>query len=194
MLKSNSNVMLLAATLAGPCLGQASTPYPTSYCASELAAVQSSMPKATGALEASLKSAAGTNVMITDICSFASALPSSLQQPFSSHVSDILSWVSVSSSALDAFQIACNTGSPAEKSAITSAINQAGYATGEPVCSLAAFLSGGNGKSNGTITTSSATTPTSTPSSVPTAAAPRNTGVYIGAAGVAGMVGVVALL
>ncbi|KAI8628840.1 hypothetical protein F5Y19DRAFT_435063 [Xylariaceae sp. FL1651] len=186
----HTKVLLSVAAFAGAALAQNSSHDAT--CKSAILSLMEEMPQATGELGASLTSYA-SGAPITDVCAFSKQLPSSLQGDFSSHVASIISFVSASSSAIDAVITECNTGGPAAIAAFTSYVNAVGTHTG-PLCTMTSAPSSGNGTTNGTASVTSAPTPSSNVSSIPTAAAPRHTGLFAGAAGVIGVLGAVALL
>jgi hypothetical protein len=150
------------------------------------------MPQATGELGASITSYA-SGAPITDVCAFYSEIPSSLQGDFSSHVASIISFVNASSSAIDAVITECNTGGPAEIAAFTSYVNAVGTHTG-PLCEMTSAPSSGNDTTNGTVSLMPTPTPSSGTSPIPTAAAPRYTSLFAGAAGVITVLCTVALL
>ncbi|KAI8629429.1 hypothetical protein F5Y19DRAFT_81593 [Xylariaceae sp. FL1651] len=204
----NTKVLLSVAALTGASLAQSSD---DAACTNSYASLALGLPTPASGLASAITSYANeviqtasvtdTNplVAITEVCDFASQLPSSLQSDFSSYVTAVRSYASASSSAIDAVITNClATGS--EGAAYASFINSLATQTG-PLCQITSAPSGGNG------TVSMTLTPTPTPSntnsspggsaattSPSTAAAAGPTGVFAGAAAAAGLLGAVALL
>ncbi|KAI0408937.1 hypothetical protein F4802DRAFT_305040 [Xylaria palmicola] len=177
---------------------------------------------ASGAVQTATESGGGSGggggganplAIATQVCSFSSQLPESLQSEFDAYVTSVRSYVSASTSAIDAVITDC-VATGAEGDAYTSLVNSFATETG-PLCGAAATTTGGN---NGTATatttgtggaggvgtgTSGATTTTAAgtteggggaTTSIPTAAAAVPTAVFGGVVAAAGFLGAVALL
>ncbi|KAI0206269.1 hypothetical protein F4808DRAFT_112841 [Astrocystis sublimbata] len=125
----------------------------------------------------------------TQVCDFSSGLPSSLQSDFDAYVTKVISYVSASSSEIDAVVTNClATGKEGE--AYTSVINSFAAHTG-PLCDA----SGGPATGTTPAPTGSATDANGEPTSSPSqGAAALPTAVYGGVAAAAGLLGVVAML
>ncbi|KAI3331990.1 hypothetical protein HD806DRAFT_478973 [Xylariaceae sp. AK1471] len=215
----NPKVLLSMAALTGASLAQSSSSAGDAECtrsylslvkglptpASELASAITSY--ATGVAQSG--SATDTNPLayVTDVCSFESQLPSSLQSDFSSYVTQVISYVSASSSQIDAVITNC-VATGLEGAAYTSLVNSLATHTG-PLCAVTGAPNGttsgitsGTGISNSPTptptgsSTNVASSPTSSGSSasVSTDAAAKPTGIFAAAAAAAGLLGAVALL
>ncbi|RWA14587.1 hypothetical protein EKO27_g504 [Xylaria grammica] len=145
--------------------------------------------------------------LVTQVCDFSSNLPTSLQSDFDAYATSVISYLSASSSEIDAVITNCvATGS--EGASYTSFVNSLATHTGA--------LCQATGSSNGTITSSSTATSTGAggagdtgsvttggggtatnggaSTSIPTGAAAQPTALYGGAAAAAGFLGAVMLL
>ncbi|KAI1157556.1 hypothetical protein F5B18DRAFT_164389 [Nemania serpens] len=135
---------------------------------------------------------------LEQLCSVAAELPPSLLPDFQTWGSRILSYGRDHISVYDALITSCiSTGEAG--AAVTSYINSILTNT-DGICQPTAAPSGGGG-GRGPISTTPAPTatginsnPSDTATSVATAAAPRATGVLIGAAAMGGLVGVAVML
>ncbi|RYC65972.1 hypothetical protein CHU98_g239 [Xylaria longipes] len=129
----------------------------------------------------------------SQLCSLATALPSSLLPEFQTLASELLSFGRVHSSEFIAYVTDC---APEDQVASeTSYLNYVFTATGN-ICQETATPAPG-GASNGTYPTPTPTAtsaPNSSTTLIPTAAAARPTGALLGAAAAGGVLGVAALL
>ncbi|KAI3325822.1 hypothetical protein HD806DRAFT_458032 [Xylariaceae sp. AK1471] len=210
----NAKVLLSVAALVGVSRAQMYTdPVCNSSYEALLAAAPTPPPALISALGSSPESAALFNPDILgdpmgfteELCSIAAELPASVLSDFGAWGSSLLSYASVEISSYDAFITQCVTTGEAAAS-LTSFINSIATATNGPLCPQITSAPGSGGASNSTITITSTPTaaPTntypagsssgSTSSSIPTAAAARPTGVFAGAAAMAGLLGAAALL
>ncbi|GAP84922.1 hypothetical protein SAMD00023353_0802460 [Rosellinia necatrix] len=154
----------------------------------------------------SLASASGTSAIngadplavVTQVCDFSSGLPTSLQSDFDAYVTQVISYVSASSSAIDAVITNCVvTG--AEGATYASLVNSFAAQTG-PLCQ--ATGAPGGGSNNGSTTIGGGGSPTPTTSgegSGQTSPPPTNAGAHPAvfggaAAAAAGLLGAAILL
>jgi hypothetical protein len=224
--------VLSIAALLGTSLAQSSSDSAgNAECTSSYASILAEAPTPDGQLASAITSyassligggngdvTAATNVptptnpldIVTQVCSFASQLPASLQGDFSSYANHVISYVSAQSSNLDAVITNCvATGTASDQAAAyTSFVNSIATHTG-PLCAAptvgsnstttttatynspypTTFTTGGGGP----VTTETGTIPTTT-TAVPTGAAAAPTGMLANAAAVAGLLGAIALL
>ncbi|TGJ78593.1 hypothetical protein E0Z10_g10167, partial [Xylaria hypoxylon] len=163
----NKNVLLAVAALTATSLAQSSSsssddPACTQSYVSLLAGaptpgseLASAITSYASAEQQSLSSEAAANPLglVTQVCDFSSGLPSSLQSEFDSYATSVISYLSASSSEIDAVITNCvATGS--EGDAYTSYVNSFATHTG-PLCSA-------TGSSTGIITPSSTPTASET--------------------------------
>ncbi|KAI0861958.1 hypothetical protein F4860DRAFT_152900 [Xylaria cubensis] len=220
----NSKALLSAALLTGASVAQSSSESSDAQCTQSYVSLLAGAPTPDGQLASAITSyasgiaqsatatdAANPLAIATQVCAFSSNLPSSLQSDFDAYVTEVISYVSASSSAIDAVITNC-VATGAEGAAYTSVINSFAAQTG-PLCAAATGTTTGSyiatgtgtpsGVANGTTTFVTGTpTPSSTgvngggasSSSVPTGAAAMPTAVLGGAAAAAGLLGVIALL
>ncbi|KAI0196136.1 hypothetical protein EV127DRAFT_418440 [Xylaria flabelliformis] len=218
----NSKALLSAALLTGASVAQSSSESSDAQCTQSYVSLLAGAPTPDGQLASAITSYASGIVqsataianpvaIATQVCQFSSNLPSSLQSDFDAYVTQVISYVSASSSAIDAVITNC-VATGAEGAAYTSVINSFAAQTG-PLCAAATGTTTGSyiatgtgtpsGAANGTTTFVTGTpTPSSTgvngggasSSSVPTGAAAMPTAVLGGAAAAAGLLGVIALL
>ncbi|TRX98270.1 hypothetical protein FHL15_000915 [Xylaria flabelliformis] len=217
----NSKALLSAALLTGASVAQTSSESSDAQCTQSYVSLLAGAPTPDGQLASAITSyasgivqsaTAATDVnplaYATQVCDFSSSLPSSLQSDFDAYVTQVISYVSASSSAIDAVITNC-VATGAEGAAYTSLVNSFAAHTG-PLCAAATGTTTGlatgtgipSGTANSTTTFVTGTpTPSSTgvngggaSSSVPTGAAAMPTAVLGGAAAAAGLLGVIALL
>ncbi|KAI1432600.1 hypothetical protein GGR50DRAFT_696871 [Xylaria sp. CBS 124048] len=145
---------------------------------------------------------------VSEACSFSSNLPSSLQRDFDAYLTSVISYVSASSSEIDALITNC-VASGSQGASLTSIVNSVATHSG-PLCQATGAANG-----TSTSTTSSATTPTSSTTrggggggggtrtggptsagttSAQTGAGAKPTGMFAGAAAAAGVLGAAVLL
>jgi len=195
----------------------AGAPTPDGQLASAISSYASSLiGGGNGGMTAATYMPTPTNPLevVTQICSFASQLPPSLQDDFGSYATHVISYVSAQSSNLDAVItncIATGPASSAQAASYTSLVNSLATHTG-PLCAVptggngttgitstynspypTTTNTGGGGVGGGPATTETGTIPT-TSTAVPTNAAAAPTGMLANAAAVAGLLGAVVLL
>ncbi|KAI1744223.1 hypothetical protein F4680DRAFT_285892 [Xylaria scruposa] len=217
----NSKALLSAALLTGASVAQSSSESNDAQCTQSYISLIAGAPTPDGQLASAItsyasgvvQSATATDAnplaIVTQVCDFSSNLPSSLQSDFDAYVTQVISYVSASSSAIDAVITNC-VATGAEGAAYTSLVNSFAAQTG-PLCAptgtttstvIGTGTSTPSGASNGTTTFVTGTpSPSSTgangggaSSSVPTGAAAMPTAVLGGAAAAAGLLGAIALL
>ncbi|KAI1430139.1 hypothetical protein F5Y12DRAFT_3271 [Xylaria sp. FL1777] len=185
----NKKALLSAAALTGTSLAQSTTITTTTTAAGEandLACTRSYIsllagaPTPTGPLGSAITSYANGAVpsvtgagngnanadpqaLLTQVCDFSAQLPSSLQSQFDDYATSLISYVSASSSAIDAVITNCvATGSAAsEAAAYTSFVNSFATHTG-PLCAAATVTTTTSGFGNGTATSTGSSTGTGT--------------------------------
>jgi hypothetical protein len=201
----NSKVLLSMAALTGASLAQSSSTVGDLECTQSYVDILKGAPTPPSELASAItsygsgvaQSASVTDpnplAYVTDVCSFGSQLPSSLQSDFSSYATQVISYLSVSSSQIDAVITNClATGQ--EAAAYTSFVNALATHTG-PLCDA---TSAPNSTTSGGVSPTSSTAGTTSSAagtmSVSTDAAARPTGILAGAAAAAGFLGAVALL
>ncbi|KAI1755141.1 hypothetical protein F4782DRAFT_490139 [Xylaria castorea] len=211
----NSKALLSAALLTGASVAQTSSSSrgDDAQCTQSYVSLLAGAPTpdgqlasaitsyANGVVESAIVEVANPVAIVTQVCEFSSDLPSSLRSEFDAYVTQVISYVSASSSAIDAVITNClATGT--EAASYTSLVNSFGAQTG-PLCQATGVP---NGTSNGTITVTTGTpTPSSTTGAssgsgsgattpVSTGAAAVPTAVLGGAAAVAGLLGAIVLL
>ncbi|KAI0489669.1 hypothetical protein F4859DRAFT_461762 [Xylaria cf. heliscus] len=235
----NSKVLLSAACLTGASLAQSSSSSssssagPDAQCSQSYASLLAAAPTPDDQLASAItsyasgmiQSATGTNVdanplaFATQVCDFSAALPSSLQSDFDAYVTQIISYVSASSSAIDAVITNCVATGP-EAAGYTALVNSFASQTG-PLCQASATTGTATATATGTAVgtgigtglpystfngTFSTGTPTptssatgtgsagSSTSSVTAGAAAMPTALFGGVAAAAGLLGAVVLL
>ncbi|KAI0544883.1 hypothetical protein F4679DRAFT_563349 [Xylaria curta] len=218
----NSKALLSAALLTGASVAQSSSESNDAQCTQSYISLIAGAPTPDGQLASAItsyasgvaQSATATDAnplaIATQVCDFSSNLPSSLQSDFDAYVTQVISYVSASSSAIDAVITNC-VATGAEGAAYTSLVNSFAAQTG-PLCAptgtttstvIGTGTSTPSGASNGTTTFVTGTpSPSSTgvngggaSSSVPTGAAAMPTAILGGAAAAAaGLLGAIALL
>ncbi|KAH8167135.1 hypothetical protein CIB48_g1113 [Xylaria polymorpha] len=224
----NSKALLSVALLAGASLAQTTTTTTTSggsndaECTQSYASLFAAAPKPDGQLASAITSyasgviqtASGTNAnpvaFATQVCEFSASLPSSLHSDFDAYASQVISFISASSSDIDAVITNC-VATGTEGAAYTSFVNSLATQTG-PLCQATGTGTGtGTGvpysTTNGTFTTGTPIPTTTgvngggagggggaTTTSVPTGAAALPTAVLGGVAAAAGLLGAIALL
>ncbi|CAJ2509092.1 Uu.00g141180.m01.CDS01 [Anthostomella pinea] len=174
-------LLVTAAAVATVALGQM-LPQATQFvarqvsdeCIEQATSLASDMPNLTGELAASYTQysrAHPTGVLggTTWICSFATALPSSLRDDFAGYASGLVSFASKDKSQIIDFYTSCVDTNPTDAPSISSDIN--GLATATNLCGI-----------------------TNSPTSSPNAAMPKPTGLVAGAAAAAALIGGVAML
>lgn len=169
-------------------------------CTKAASSILSALPSGGGRVISYIESAVGTGtggaVNPTRLCSAVSHLPSSLQSEFSAYDNSLASWFSTESSRIGSLVSSCS-GDSAVQSLASMTSNLQAYASGcNGSSSSAGGSSSGAGSSSGSGTGtaagagSSSTGGAGTGSSGNAAAAPRETGFLVGAAAMAGVLGV----
>ncbi|KAI1180662.1 hypothetical protein F4777DRAFT_528842 [Nemania sp. FL0916] len=224
----SNKALLSTVALAGACLAQSdSSTAGDLECTSTYYSLLANAPTPTGSLGAAFASYASTAAssfeatatdagpaailgLATQVCEFSSALPSSLHSDFDAYATSVLSYVSASSSAIDAAITGClETG--AIGTVYVSVINSLATHSG-PLCDITSGLGSltSSGAASATDSNGATITPTPTPTgsgdagasgaggsaTTPTTAAAQPTAVVKGAAAAAaaGLLGAVVLL
>lgn len=163
-------------------------------CTKAASSILSALPSGGGRVVSYIESAVGTGtggaINPTRLCSVVSHLPSSLQSEFSAYDNSLASWFSTESSRIGSLVSSCS-GDSAVQSLASMTSNLQAYASG---CNGSSSSAGGSSSGSGTGTAagagSSSTGGAGTGSSGNAAAAPRETGFLVGAAAMAGVLGV----
>ncbi|KAI0445988.1 hypothetical protein F4803DRAFT_97460 [Xylaria telfairii] len=218
----NSKALLSVALLTGVSLAQTTTSGASgssssgandAECTQSYASLFAAVPKPDGELASAITSyasgviqtASGTNAnplaFATQVCEFSAGLPSSLHSDFDAYASQVISFVSASSSDIDAVITNC-VATGTDGAAYTSLVNSLATQTG-PLCQATGTGTGvPYSTANGTVTTGTPTPTTTgvnggggaTTTSVPTGAAAVPTAVLGGVAAAAGLLGAIVLL
>ncbi|KAI0391582.1 hypothetical protein F5Y17DRAFT_439966 [Xylariaceae sp. FL0594] len=188
----------------------------TSYASSYLGSGNDGQVTAATNMPPAAPAATNPLEVVTQVCSFGAQLPESLQQDFSAYATQVVSYVSAQSSAIDGVITSClATGAySTDAASYTDAVNSIASHTGPLCAAVTTTPGGGNGTATDTttVTTPAATTTetgggvgggpvtstgpggeTSAPPT-PTGAAAVPTGMLANAAAAAGLLGFVALL
>ncbi|KAI2623645.1 hypothetical protein GGS21DRAFT_494155 [Xylaria nigripes] len=205
----NSKAFLSAALLLGSALGQTTTTTAgnNAECTRSYASILASAPKPNSQLASAITSFAGglrqtgaphNNLNpVSEACALSSGLPQSLRSDFDAYVTKVISFVSVSSSEIDALITNCvATGEQGAR--YTSLVNSLATHTG-PLCQATGGTTGTTGTGTQTTAVTGGTSIVGTSTTAATTSVPRGegakpTGVLAGAAAAAGALGAAILL